>query len=51
MTPLLTPEEEEWVRGGGRLVLATAVPLGPLEIRGGKNGIAAKVFPIWPGVS
>ena len=32
-------------------MLATAVPFGPLEVRGGKNAVAAKVFPIWPGVS
>jgi hypothetical protein len=51
VTPLLTGEEDEWVRGGGRLVLATAVPFGPLDVRGAKNGLAAKVFPIWPGVS
>jgi hypothetical protein len=50
VTPLLTGEEEEWVRRGGRLVLATAVPFGPLDVRGGKNGAATKVFPIWPSV-
>ena len=51
VTPLLTPEEDDWVRGGGRLVLATRVAFGPLEVRGDKKGVAAKVFPIWPGVT
>jgi hypothetical protein len=48
--PLLTPDEEEWVRGGGRLVLVTPSVFGPLQMREGKTAVAVKVFPIWPGV-
>jgi hypothetical protein len=50
--PLLTDSEEAWVRGGGRLVLALAVPYGPLEldpIQG--KATVRKVFPLWPGVA
>jgi len=50
-TPLLTTSEDDWVRNGGRLVLATDSNFGPLELRGLKHTQrATKVFPIWPGV-
>jgi hypothetical protein len=49
--PLLTAAEEEWVRGGGRLVLALAAPYGPLAVDAAAPGRPVrKVFPIWPGV-
>lgn len=44
--PLLTPMEEEWVRGGGRLVLGSAASFGPLKLRGEKSVKATKVFPL-----
>jgi hypothetical protein len=47
---LLTREEEAWIRGGGRLVLAVDGPYAALEVRGAE-GKPAKVFPAWPGVA
>lgn len=51
--PLLTPDEEAWVRGGGRLVLALNEGYGPVEVTAlkGKVEPPRKVFPLWPGVS
>ncbi|HEX7183691.1 MAG TPA: hypothetical protein VF756_17800 [Thermoanaerobaculia bacterium] len=51
--PLLTPDEEAWVRGGGRLVLALNEDYGPVEVTAlqGKAAPPRKVFPLWPGVS
>jgi len=46
----LSSAEEEFVRGGGRLVLAGSVPRGSLAVRGDAGKVAAKVFPIWPGL-
>jgi hypothetical protein len=49
---LLTPTEREWVRGGGRLVLAVDSAYGPVDIdRRVGGGPVRKVFPVWPGVS
>jgi hypothetical protein len=52
--PLLTAAEEDWVRDGGRLVLAVASGFGTaLEVEVGQPaaaGLARKAFPIWPGV-
>jgi hypothetical protein len=49
--PLLTAAEEEWVRGGGRLVLAVGSDFGSVEVgRPAGAGAARKAFPIWPGV-
>lgn len=48
VTPLLDGAEDEWVRAGGRLVLATTSDVGPLKLRGVKRAMAQKVFPIWP---
>jgi len=49
--PPLTAAEEDWVRGGGRLVLAVGSAFGPLEVgRPAGAGAARKAFPIWPGV-
>jgi len=45
-----SPEEDEWVRGGGRLVLAIDRNYGGIEARSGAGGAARKVFPIFPGV-
>jgi hypothetical protein len=47
---LLTPAEDEFVRNGGRLVLATADPGGSVEARHDAGKVAARVFPIWPGL-
>ncbi|MBI5369402.1 MAG: hypothetical protein HZA54_20375 [Planctomycetes bacterium] len=48
---LLTPAEEEWVEGGGRMVLAIAESWGPLEsvalVGGSDAGAAHRVNP-WP---
>jgi len=50
--PLLTADEEEWVAGGGRLVLGIAGSYGPLWTeREPSREPLAKVFPIWPEVS
>ena len=48
---LLTPAEERWVRGGGRLVLAIEADYGPLMAAPSpRPAPVRKVFPIWPGV-
>ena len=48
-SPLLTPFDDEFVRGGGRLVLASDERFGPIEFRvDPRDKIAKKVFPIWP---
>lgn len=49
-TPMLDSDEEEWVRGGGRLVLAPTREYGGLSLKGSPLPRATKVFPIWPGV-
>jgi hypothetical protein len=49
--PLWSAAEEDWVRGGGRLVLAVAGGTGDLVVgRPARLGAARKAFPIWPGV-
>jgi hypothetical protein len=48
--PLLNDAEEEFVRGGGRMILAITGHYGPLQTRGGGPHVALKVFPIWPDV-
>ncbi len=51
--PLLTAEEEEWVRGGGRLVLGVSGEYGPVWTEREKSHPPApliKVFPLWPEV-
>jgi hypothetical protein len=45
-----TPEEEEWVRGGGRLVIAIDRSYGPIGVEVAGSDLARKVFPVWPGV-
>ncbi|HVG10644.1 MAG TPA: hypothetical protein VNM67_23275 [Thermoanaerobaculia bacterium] len=49
---LLSPDEEAWVRGGGRLVLAfvDGYGSGSTEELQGKQPVR-KVFPLWPGVA
>lgn len=50
--PLLTPAEDAWVRGGGRLVLGLDTDYGPVGIGDGTGGgTVRKVFPLWPGVA
>lgn len=50
--PLLTPAEEAWLRGGGRLVLALDEDYGPLQLPPARSRAALrKTFPLWPGVS
>ena len=48
ISPLLTPEEEAWVRGGGRLVMG--VSEGGIERHDIQAKSADKVFPLWPGL-
>ncbi|HEX3128828.1 MAG TPA: DUF4350 domain-containing protein, partial [Thermoanaerobaculia bacterium] len=50
--PLLTPDEEAWVREGGRLVVAFSHFYGPAMTRNlvGRQPVR-KVFPIWPGAT
>lgn len=45
-----TPEEDEWVRGGGRLVLAIDRPFGAIDVESISASAPRKVFPVWPGV-
>lgn len=45
----LIPAEEEWIRAGGRLVLASSFGLPGIEVEGARGEIR-KVFPVWPGV-
>jgi hypothetical protein len=46
----LARADEEFVRGGGRFVLAGHYFGGSLEMRDDAGKVAAKVFPIWPGI-
>jgi hypothetical protein len=49
--PLLSPAEDEWIRGGGRLVLGIDEEYGPLRaIPSPRTTPVRKVFPIWPAV-
>lgn len=52
-TALLTDAEEDWVRGGGRLVIALGEdrygPVKTEELEGRQP--VRKVFPLWPGVA
>lgn len=49
-TRLLTDAEEDWVRGGGRLVLGLGeASYGPASAEEGRPPVR-KVFPLWPGV-
>ena len=53
LPPLLNRTEEDWVRGGGRLVLALAESLGPAQVEdssGQRPPAAEKVFPLWEDV-
>ena len=47
---LLAPAELAWVEAGGRLVLAVAETLGPLQV-GAAASAPRKVHPRWPAVS
>jgi hypothetical protein len=47
---LLTADEEDFVRGGGRLVLAIGGMYGPLDVRDVSEKKMTKVFPLWPGL-
>jgi len=46
----LAPADEEFVRSGGRLVIAGHHFKGAIEMRFDVGKVASKVFPIWPGV-
>jgi hypothetical protein len=52
LSSMLTPAEDDFVRNGGRIVLATTKSFGPIDVQGVKltEKSATKVFPIWPGV-
>jgi hypothetical protein len=45
----LNPAEEEWIRAGGRLLLASSFGLPGIEVDGARGEIR-KVFPVWSGV-
>ncbi|HEV8254660.1 MAG TPA: DUF4350 domain-containing protein [Vicinamibacteria bacterium] len=47
---LLSPGEERWLWGGGRLVLALDRPVGSFEVTTIPAAPAVKVYPAWPGV-
>jgi hypothetical protein len=48
--PLLTADEADWVEHGGRMVLAMAGSVGPLQSRYDAEAVAHKVFPFAPGI-
>ena len=51
LAPILGLAEEEWVRGGGRLVLALDHHYGRIEVVSkGDRRPTVKVFPLWPRV-
>jgi hypothetical protein len=50
VTPLLTDEEDAWVRAGGRLVIASEKRYQSLDVGSAPNKVATKVFPLWPGI-
>jgi len=50
VTPLLNDEEEAWVRGGGRLIVAAGEHFGSLNVAAAPKKVAHKVFPLWPGL-
>jgi len=50
LTSLLTSSEAEFVRGGGRLVLASGEPGGSIGVRNDAGKSAASVFPLWAGL-
>jgi len=45
-----TPEEEEWIRGGGRLILAIDRDYGGIAVTTATGAAPHKVFPLLPGV-
>jgi hypothetical protein len=48
---VLTPREEAWIRGGGRLVLALEASYGGITLKPADNrDPVRKVFPAWPRV-
>lgn len=47
---LFLPGEEDWLRSGGRLVLALEHEYGPLRLAATPDGPCLKTFPVWPGV-
>jgi hypothetical protein len=49
-SPLLAPAELAWVEAGGRLVLAVAETVGPLQVEAAASA-PRKVHPRWPAVS
>ena len=51
LAPIFGPAEEEWVRGGGRLVLALDHDYGRIEVESKQDRRpTVKVFPLWPRV-
>jgi hypothetical protein len=50
VSALLTADDEAFVRGGGRIVLAIGDTYGPLQIRTAHDASMHKVFPLWPGL-
>jgi hypothetical protein len=50
VTPLLTDEEDAWVRAGGRLIIASEERHRSLDVGAAPDKVAKKVFPLWPGI-
>jgi hypothetical protein len=48
--PMLSDAEADWVRSGGRVVIAVKEPFATLTVRNPTEASARKVFPIWPGI-
>jgi len=48
--PLLTDEEDAWVRAGGRLIIAAEERHQALGVGAAPEKVAKKVFPLWPGI-
>jgi len=50
--PLLTRDEEQWIYGGGRLVLGFDQEQRGVSVRAlPASAAVSKVFPVWPGVT
>lgn len=50
VTPLLSDEEDSWVRHGGRLIVGASGAFGSLDTGVAPEKLAKKVFPLWPGL-
>jgi hypothetical protein len=48
--PLISADEDSWIRGGGRLVIGVDADGSSLELRDVSAKVATKTFPLWPGI-